>query len=256
VTPTGSITELATFAVSIPTPTPLFTVGFQLTRPVAAGTNWAVTIGGTTYASTGSELNVTGQPIGTLSVKVPVVYSPDGLTQYSPQNATVTVHVTGTQAAVPVTFVTAYWAYVTAIGPGTVSVGSSWVISGQGEQILATPTGGDVLTSWTGTGPGSYTGTGAFANVTVTGPITEVATFNAPVNQPTQTTGGSTPFLSSYLGLAVLAVVGLILGAVIGLVLGRGGRGGSGGSAPPPADGGDPPAEYAEGPADGAGGGA
>ncbi|MCI4324257.1 MAG: hypothetical protein L3K03_09680, partial [Thermoplasmata archaeon] len=253
VTPSGSATELATFAVTIPPKTPVYTVGFDLARPVEAGTNWAITIGSTTYASTGSQLNVTGIPIGTLTAKVLVVYSPDGLSQYTPQNASVTVHVTASTAPVDVTFSTAYWVDISAVGPGTVSVGSSWVTSGQGVSILATPSADSVLTSWTGTGPGSFTGTGSFANVTTTAPITEVATFNTAAGPQTTTTGTNSPFLTSYAGVAVLAVVGLILGAVIGLLWGRGGGGTAG---RPPSEAGDPPSEYSEGPGTPGGGAA
>ncbi|MCI4324191.1 MAG: hypothetical protein L3K03_09345, partial [Thermoplasmata archaeon] len=251
VTPSGSVTELATFAaVVVPLPT-YYTLGFDLARPVAAGTDWTVTIGTSTYASTGTQLNVTGLSLGTITAKIPVSYSPDGLSQYTAQNASVTIHVSGTTAPVDVTFATAYWVYVTSVGPGTVSAGSSWVPSGQGVSILATANGGSVLTSWSGTGAGSYSGAAQFANFTAGGPITEVATFSTPATAPTQVQSGSTPFLTSYAGVAVLAVVGLILGAVIGLLMGRGG----GGTRRPPTDDSDGPvAEYSEGPAEAGGG--
>ena len=243
ITPSGSITELATFTVILVPLPPTFNVLFHLARSVQAGTDWSITVGGTTYASTGTELNLTALPLGTITAKVPVAYSPDGLSQYTPQNASVTVHVGPTVQPVSVTFSTAYWVYLATVGPGTLSSGSNWVPAGQALSILATANSGDVLTSWTGTGTGAYSGSGEFANVTVTAPITEVATFGAVASTPQQTVT-STPFLTSYAGVAILAIVGLILGAIFGLIWGRG----RSAPPPPPPEGGEPMQEYSEGP--------
>ncbi|MCI4324073.1 MAG: hypothetical protein L3K03_08730, partial [Thermoplasmata archaeon] len=221
--PSSSITELATFAAVVSHPPPLYTIGFDLARPVAVGTDWTVTIGTSTYASTGTQLNVSGLSLGTVTAKIPVTYSPDGLAQYTAQNASVTIRVSDTTIPIEVTFGTAFWVNVYAIGSGTVSTGSSWVTAGQGVSVLAIPNAGSVLTSWTGSGVGSYSGPSSFANLSAEGPITEVATFDpVPVAQVVHTAAAGS-FANSEAGLAVLAVLGLALGAVIGLVLVRGG---------------------------------
>jgi hypothetical protein len=236
ITPDASITELATFAALAPAPPPAtYTIEFLLAQSVAPGTAWSVTIGGSTYGSVGTSLNVTGLLAGTLTANVLTTYSPDALTEYTAENRSATIHVGPSTSPVFVTFKPAYWVEVTAVGPGSVSVGSEFVAGGKALSILATADLGDVLTSWTGTGPGAYSGSQPYANVTaVSGPLVEVATF-ASASQAT--TASSAPFLGSYAGLVLLAAVGLVAGALIGVMARKLGR------RPPPARAGDPPAE-------------
>ncbi|MCI4324222.1 MAG: glycoside hydrolase, partial [Thermoplasmata archaeon] len=217
IAPSGSVTELATFVETPVTPMPTYAIVFNLARPVVPGTDWMVTIGSATYASTGGELNVTGLSAGTVTAKVSVSYSPDGLTQYTPQNGSVTIQVASKLAPVDVTFATSYWVYVTTAGPGRISAGSNWIAAGQVLSIEASPSDGGTLSSWNGTGVGSYTGNRAFANFTVGGPITEVAWFlAAPVAPEGSSTSSS--FWNSQTGVGVLAVLGLVVGAMLGLL--------------------------------------
>ncbi len=71
---------------------------------------------------------------------------------------------------------------------GTASPASSWIDSAQTVPVSATPSGGYSFTSWVGSGAGSYSGLLNPANVTMTGPITESASFTLGNVQVTVTT--------------------------------------------------------------------
>jgi len=60
---------------------------------------------------------------------------------------------------------------------GTGTPASGWRASGSSVPISATPASGYHFTNWTGSGPGSYSGTNNPASITMGGPITETATF-------------------------------------------------------------------------------
>ena len=57
------------------------------------------------------------------------------------------------------------------------SPASGWRGSGTAVSISATPTSGYSFTNWSGSGIGSYSGTNNPASITMSGPITETATF-------------------------------------------------------------------------------
>ncbi len=60
---------------------------------------------------------------------------------------------------------------------GTVSPSSNWYNAGTGVLISATPNATYNFGGWNGTGSGSYSGTQIDTSVTITGPITESASF-------------------------------------------------------------------------------
>src|SRR5207248_8145243 len=73
---------------------------------------------------------------------------------------------------------------------GTVSPSSGWKGSGAAVSISATPATGYNFSGWTGSGMGSYTGINNPASITMSGPITEAATFaqnTTPTPTPTDT---------------------------------------------------------------------
>jgi len=75
---------------------------------------------------------------------------------------------------------------------GTVSPGSGWRNSGAIVSITATPTNNTQVSysfaEWTGSGPGSYSGTNNPASITMNGPIAENAAFTQnPVQVTVQT---------------------------------------------------------------------
>ena len=74
-------------------------------------------------------------------------------------------------------FNTRYYLTMTHGTGGTVLPGSGWRGSGAAVSISATPTSGYSFTNWSGSGIGSYSGTNNPASITMSGPITETATF-------------------------------------------------------------------------------
>jgi hypothetical protein len=90
------------------------------------------------------------------------------------------------------TFTTQYYLTMVAGTGGTVSPGSGWRNSGATVSITATPTNNNQVSysfaGWTGSGPGSYSGTNNPASITMNGPITENAAFTQnPVQVTVQT---------------------------------------------------------------------
>ncbi len=62
-------------------------------------------------------------------------------------------------------------------GDGTMIPGNTWVTSGGTQQISETPKSGCTFRSWSGTGSGSYSGSTQNPTLTVTGAITETASY-------------------------------------------------------------------------------
>jgi len=86
------------------------------------------------------------------------------------------------------TFNTQYYLTMTAGTGGRFSPASGWRNSGATVSITAAAANGYSFTGWTGSGTGSYSGTGNPASITMNGPITENATFTQnPVQVTVQT---------------------------------------------------------------------
>ncbi|MCI4323667.1 MAG: hypothetical protein L3K03_06585, partial [Thermoplasmata archaeon] len=220
-TPNGSISEIAEFAAIAPPPVPEYNVTFLLAKPIASGTAWTVTFGTTTYVSTGSELLVSNLTGGTYSGRVAIAESPDRLTEYTPQNFTLSLHV-NKDLTEYVTYSAAYWVAISSVGPGSVAPASQWISAGSVVVLIASPDAGSSFLGWAGTGPGAYSGSAPNPNATALGPLVELATFTtgslgstAPAPPP------SSDFLTSAAGLAILAAVGLGIGAAAGWVIFR-----------------------------------
>jgi Divergent InlB B-repeat domain len=75
------------------------------------------------------------------------------------------------------TFTKQYNLVMTTSTGGKVSPPSGWKNSGAAVSITATPATGYLFGNWTGSGPGSYTGSANPGSITMDGPITERATF-------------------------------------------------------------------------------
>ena len=239
-------------------PAPRYTVTFQLSTPVAAGTAWTVEWGtpAVAYSTTNSTLTISGVLASTgagYKVTVLATTTSDRLTEYKPTTPSFNVPVTA-DTPVPVTFSTLYWVSISAVGPGSVTISApgapsvmvttgNFYATGSQNAINATPSENNVFVSWAGTGSGSYSGSQASWQVKVSGPISEVATFAAPAPQATTVTSIWTePYLIAGLAIAGLAV-GLIVGVLI--VRARGGKppasgGSSAASTSPPDESGTP----------------
>jgi hypothetical protein len=92
------------------------------------------------------------------------------------------------------TFKTQYYLTMTHGTGGTLSPASGWRNGGTAISITATPTNNAQVSyrfdAWTGSGPGSYSGTNNPASITMNRPITENATF---IQNPVQVTVQTNP---------------------------------------------------------------
>jgi hypothetical protein len=89
---------------------------------------------------------------------------------------------------------------------GVVYPPSGWYAPGTNVTITATPANGDTFSGWTGSGPGSFTGTTNPVVVTMDGPISELATFGgSPPNAVTVVINGSGTVSPDYNGQSLQA---------------------------------------------------
>ncbi len=229
VVPAGPVTELATFAQVIP-PVIDYSLSFEAPSTFVAGTAWSITVNGTAYASESEWINISALPPGTYPLTVAVAYSPDHGARYTPTNPPASIDL-DMNRSVPLAYSTAYEVAISSEGSGSVSPsGGAYRSADSTVAITATPASGSVFVGWAGTGTGAYSGTVANDTITVNGPITEVADFAAAPS----TSSSSTPWISTPIGIGVLAAVGLLVGIGVGYaVFGRKGSGGgtSGGGA-------------------------
>jgi hypothetical protein len=83
----------------------------------------------------------------------------------------------GSNTTYTANFTTQYLLTTSAGAGGTASPPSGFFNSGQGVQVSATANNGFAFTGWTGSGAGSFTGSSNPVTVTMSGPITETASF-------------------------------------------------------------------------------
>ena len=226
ITPTGPVSEGVSFALYI---APVFMHTLVLT-PSGLPSNvvWSASIGGTAVTGTGA-LTFTLLN-GTYTVDVGTV-SPMAGVEYVPSVASFSVTVTGNTPYSGPTFTTMYLVTISGSSGGTAGPTSLWTTSGSSITLSAVAGAGDTFVSWNGTGTGSYTGTTASSTVTVTGPISEFATF-VPTSSLSKASTGSGGSDTLALGLLVAL---LVVGLVVGLLIAR--------SRPPSGGGGAEPAE-------------
>jgi hypothetical protein len=144
---------------------------------LGVGTPWQLEVNGTTYNATGPLLTASLKA-GTYPVEgFPAVALNDSVA-FAPVSSSSSLSVTPGDTY-PIDFVNAYRVNAVSSGGGiVVGAGDHWVPSGGTESFEAVPLATYTFAGWEGTGPGSYTGLGGWANVTASsGPITETATF-------------------------------------------------------------------------------
>ena len=225
----GPVTEIAAFA-PIYTPPPMrYFVDFHVVLAFQSGTIWSLTFGGTTYSSSTSDLVVNNLLAGSYPLTVLGTQAPDGLTQYSPVGAPAHVVVAANITNEPLTYKSVFKVSINVVGLGVAKPSSGWYAPGSQLALNATPNGDWLFANWSGTGAGAYTGLDAQHQITVNGPITEVATFipPAPAAKTITSSWTSTTLIGG------LAVAGIAIGLIVGLVVARMRE--SGGS-PPPSD--------------------
>ncbi|MCI4363904.1 MAG: hypothetical protein L3K13_06355 [Thermoplasmata archaeon] len=153
---------------------------------LSAGIPWTATFNGTTYGASVPWINVTVHP-GTYPFGAGNAVAPNGSAGFVPVGVPSSVSITGTTTTIDVSYQASYFVSASAALGGTFSVGagspvssySNWVIPGTAISFTAHTDPGFVFLGWTGTGTGSYSGNGTVASVTVNGPVTEAASFEA-----------------------------------------------------------------------------
>jgi uncharacterized repeat protein (TIGR02543 family) len=238
----GPIVEVAAFTAVIPPTSTGYTLTISAGTTLPSGTDWSVTVGSTTYASSAPTLVVPGLAGGTYPLTAHTVLAADDLTEFDPSGlpGSVVLHANETEN---VTFATNYWLSVSAAGPGSTTPASGWHAAGTSVALEAIADPGASFVGWVGSGAGNSSATDANTSVTINGPIHEVASF-APEAPVAVTPTSALPFLATPAGWAVLALVGIVVGVLVGVLLSRRGRPGVSAvdesAAPPPAEGGSP----------------
>ena len=182
-TPTPTPTPTATpTATPTPTPTPTPTATVQVTvQTTPAGLEF--TVDGTTYSSTQtfSWVPSSSHTIATTSPQNGGTGVRYAWTRWSDNGAISHTVAPTTNRTYTATFRTQYYLTMTHGTGGTVLPGSGWRNAGSTVSISATPTNNTQVSyhfeAWSGTGAGSYSGTNNPASSTMSGPITETATF-------------------------------------------------------------------------------
>ncbi|MCI4321244.1 MAG: hypothetical protein L3K05_02925, partial [Thermoplasmata archaeon] len=239
ITLNSAISEVATFA--LPPGPPTYTLSVNETG-LPTGIAWGFVLGATGSSGALGTLSLTGLTSGGYVLNLPVVAGPTDGTRFV---ANLTANQSVTLAAnltVKASFTEQFRLTVSATQGGTVTpLGVGWYASGASVTIQATPSSGQVFAGWAGTGSASYSGANGSAPLTLSTPVSEVASFTAAPSTPTTTTSGGN---GSGIWIALGAFVALlVVGAVVGTVLFRRRRpptDGEGSSGAPASDGVEP----------------
>ncbi len=164
------------------TPTPVtatYTVWVNETG-LPSGTSWWVDLNGTNTSSTSSSIPFT-VPNGTYAYAAPAEVAGAPGVGYATNESSGSVVVDGANANATVAYSTQYLLTVEAypLAGGNVSPASGWYPAGDAVDLSAQANASYVFVAWVGVGDGNYSGPAANATVTMDGPITELAQFNA-----------------------------------------------------------------------------
>ncbi|MCI4346502.1 MAG: hypothetical protein L3K07_07110 [Thermoplasmata archaeon] len=210
--PLNETAEFAPFAT--------FSVTFGETG-LPAPTSWGVVLNGVPYATVSANLTVR-VPNGSYSWSAPVVAGVAAGLRFAPSlpNGTFTVGGAPMRVQVPFTLSALVQVSVSPSGGGVAGPSSGWYTVGSTILLIEEAANGYSFTGWQGTGSGSFTGSDQGISLTVDGPISEVATFEAGA---TSSLWHSTiPVWFAAVLVALAAVAGMLVAL---LVLGRRRRG-------------------------------
>lgn len=150
-----------------------------------AGASWSVTVNGQETASTNASLTLDEQNGSyTFTVLSPLAGAPG--VRYLAGATSGTFIVSAAAVEVRLTFISQYLLTATAEpqAGGSVYPGGNWFDAGSSVSLSALATAGYQFETWSGTGPGSYSGADNPAEMTPTGPITEQAQFWVSATYP------------------------------------------------------------------------
>ncbi|MGI0151428.1 MAG: InlB B-repeat-containing protein, partial [Thermoplasmata archaeon] len=117
VTPTGPVTESATFLANARSVFAGYTLTISAGTSIPNGTTWTIGVGNTTYSADTPTLVVPGLPAGPELLTLHSALSPDGLTEYLPSGLPRSITLTG-NASKELNFATEYWVAISNAGPG------------------------------------------------------------------------------------------------------------------------------------------
>lgn len=213
-TANGSIREVASFAPLPGTVSLVYSLTLAAQRGLAPGTVWSATVDGVTHSSSGPTLVVPALAAGAYTVTVAVSQSSDGSTEFEPSPSEFTANVPGGEPS-EVNFTPEYWVSVASSTDGATVSPSGWSFANASLTLSELPAAGTQFQGWVGTGPGAYSGPLSRPNLTIVGPVTEVAVFGpAPP--------GGAVAAPSDLVLVLVAAAGLTTGGIAaGLIVVR-----------------------------------
>jgi Divergent InlB B-repeat domain len=209
----GPASEVASFMpVVVPLP-----ATYSLTLHVGglpSGLTWNATIGDRGISSDAASASI-GDLNGTYTVAFGTLYASSN-ERFAEFPGPTSVPVTS-NSSLFVNYTAQYAVDVVASGGGSVASSPSWSNASATITLSATSASGYHFVNWTGTGPGSYSGTDQNPTVTVSGAVSEVANFaaNAAPAKPATAPNAAGPELEGIALLVVLLVVGVIVGMLL-----------------------------------------
>lgn len=210
----GPIWETAQFVWA----TKLPTLAFALTvreGGLPNGASWNVSVGSTGASAHSSSL-VVGGLNGTYVVEVPPVVVAPGVRYVAPSSSALTAQVTS-NTTVWVNFTEEFALSVIPSWGGTTSVnGTAWEAPGSVVTLSAVPAAGARFVGWSGNGDGGVNSSEVSVSVTVSGPVSETASF-APVYPAAKTANA---WAGAPLGIGLLAGLAAV-GVGVGVAIGR-----------------------------------
>lgn len=185
-----------------------------------SGTPWSFSVNGTGAEGTGPTLLLGGLD-GTYLLTVATVAGVAPGVQYVPSLRTDVVDLADSNQTVGITFTTQYRLEVSAAVGGTAApLGVTWVNASTEVTIAAVASPSFALRNWSGTGAGSYSGMNLTSQLSMNGPITEVASFTPAAPALVGSAGPPTTNPAIDVGVLV-ALLGGGFGATFALTRGR-----------------------------------
>ncbi len=171
----GNLSVLTNITLII-TDNSTYTVTFNQ-KGVPSGVTWTVLFNKISNVSTTEFMNFDAVN-GSYSYSIIISYNGTGA-KYIPATSSGAVTVDGHNIEINVSFRVQYYLNIN-IDPwngGTVSPGSFWYNASTVVEISAMANNISIFEEWLGTGTGSYTGKSSTVNITMNGPVTEIAVF-------------------------------------------------------------------------------
>jgi hypothetical protein len=216
---TGSLDVVARFAPAAQVRAATFALSVTETG-LPTGAAWQYLLSGTSFGveGTSNDLAISGLN-GSYSLVVPTVYLAPGV-RYVAGNVSASPIPVVQNVSASITFTEELLVSVSASGNGS-ATGGGWFAYGTSVALDAVAASGSVFVGWSGSGPGSYSGTVPNATFVVGAPVTETASFEPSSAVATPASSSSAPSTMEYLGLGLVVVVLLAVGLAEGFLMAR-----------------------------------